>query len=152
MQVRRTKRNTSPLPGTTGAAPGVHLRRTAFPDLVRLDTPGLGVPADSSEALIPLPSEPSDSPLGRSQGLFLALLVHTESVVLERDKVGLSSCQASGGVSPTVDGSSQLTSHGSCKGPLARWTPSLRDLLRRSDLAKMAEKAPQGPKWAGGPN
>ena len=58
----------SPLPGTTGAAPGLHLRRTAFPDLVRLDTPGLGVPADSSEALIPLPSEPSDYPSGSVPG------------------------------------------------------------------------------------
>ena len=98
------------------------------------------------------PANPQTTPPGRSQGLFPALLVNTESVVDQRDKVGLSSCQASVGVSPTVDGSSQLSSHGSCKGPLARWTPSLRDLLRRSDLAKMAEKAPQGPKWAGGPN
>jgi hypothetical protein len=98
------------------------------------------------------PANPQTTPPGRSKGRFPALLVNTESVVDQRDKVGLSSCQASVGVSPTVDGSSQLSSHGSCKGPLARWTPSLWDLLRRSDLATRAEKAPQGPKWAGGPN
>jgi hypothetical protein len=68
MLLRQPITNTSPLPGTTGADPGLHLRRTAFPDLVRLDTPGLGVPADSSEALIPLPSEPSDYPSGSVPG------------------------------------------------------------------------------------
>ena len=146
------KNKPSPLTGTTGAAPGLHLRRTAFPDLVRLDTPGLGVPADSSEALIPLPSEPSDYPSGSVPG--------TVPSFARQHRVSRRSTRQSGAV--------QLSSVCRClpygrrvvaatlprtpPGTLARWTPSLRDLLRRSDLAKMAEKAPQGPKWAGGPN
>ena len=52
-------------------------RRGPLPDLVRLDSPGLAVPADSSEALDPLPRRHSDSPPRvRSQGLFRAWLLH----------------------------------------------------------------------------